>query len=1032
MKKRFLLLGILGVLLIGFFFGVYRTGIYKKLALFNATQQTQNAVIIPDLQDGIKLEGVTSVAFSGNDAFFAAGLDEGSLFIWDIGRGRRIRAIRAGSHAVTSVAFGNDTLASACRDEISVWNFFPNETGEAQAARIFTFDAGTTVHALAFNGDGTELFALCKDNIVKCWNIAAGKPSSSAPAHDTVFYYEFSQNKGGLDYWSVNGRGEKANKEQLTTPVTEKISALAVNGGKTRMLAGTGSGIIILINMSGGAEIARYLNFGNAEDGEWISLVPQGFYNASANGDSLMKVESGGESVSMAQFSNALFRPDLQAQAIREGGPISAEDSLQALLSPEYVPPNVEILGAKSISVNDDKAQIKVKITVNSGGMGRLKVVNGSTLVGYLALNSVLQKEYSEKDKTVYEAAITVPLERGKNRIGVSVFGERRKRESDPAHIEITASWEQQGGGKPVLHVMLMSIEKYKNAGTGGIGNLRFTHDDADAISELFTRQKRGSLYRDVIIHKYADDEVTKEGFQKAFGELSNAVKREDCFVFFYAGHGFVDKSSGDFFFIPYDSVGFFDNPMEDNIVMDDIVSGITSVHAKNSFVLLDTCQSGTLLESGDTAFEKLIRQLGQKAIITATMGNQDAIESASIGHGIFTMSLLDSYDYLLENQFSTAADIIAFTKTDVPNKFTALMESARRGLLVITPPETQKPMAHMPKNDFEVFDRYTEPGTVEIRSITAGKITIFGLPSENTSIRANGTVEKRLNAGSYKVSIEYADNHLETKEVTVSNVPQSAKFKARKEVVSFDYRVAARQSRPAPDGFVWIQGGTFTMGSPANDPSRYSNEGPQHQVTVSSFYMGKYEVTQKEYQEVMGTNPSNFKGDNLPVENVSWYDAIEYCNKRSQKEGLTPAYIRNGNNVTWNRNANGYRLPTEAEWEYACRAGTTTAYNTGAKISDNTGWYWDNSGRKTHPVGQKPSNAWGLYDMHGNVFEWCWDWHGGYSSGSQTDPMGASSGAFRVGRGGGWSASDMRSAFRSYNYPDYRYSNLGFRLVRP
>jgi len=230
----------------------------------------------------------------------------------------------------------------------------------------------------------------------------------------------------------------------------------------------------------------------------------------------------------------------------------------------------------------------------------------------------------------------------------------------------------------------------------------------------------------------------------------------------------------------------------------------------------------------------------------------------------------------------------------------------------------------------------------------------------------------------------------------------------------------------------VRVQGGTFMMGSPANEPDRDDNEGPQHQVTVSGFYMGRYEVTQKEYQEVMGTNPSNFKGDNLPVENVSWYDAIEYCNERSRREGLTPAYSRNGDNVTWNRSANGYRLPTEAEWEYAC-TGTTGAYNTGTVISDNTGWYDTNSGRRTHPVGQKPANAWGLYDMHGNVYEWCWDLYGYYSNESQTNPSGAVTGTDRVLRGGYWNSygRDLRSAYRNYSNPNYRSNILGFRLVR-
>jgi formylglycine-generating enzyme required for sulfatase activity len=263
---------------------------------------------------------------------------------------------------------------------------------------------------------------------------------------------------------------------------------------------------------------------------------------------------------------------------------------------------------------------------------------------------------------------------------------------------------------------------------------------------------------------------------------------------------------------------------------------------------------------------------------------------------------------------------------------------------------------------------------------------------------------------------------------------------------VALTINVSAQSN--VPDTFVRINGGTFMMGGPANEVNHRRDSEVQHEVTVSAFYMGKYEVTQKEYEEVMGTNPSNFKGDNLPVEEVSWYDAVEYCNKRSQKEGLTPAYTINKNQsdpnninsydtvkwtVTWNKNANGYRLPTEAEWEYACRAGTTTAYNTGANISDNTGWYIANSGSKTHPVGQKSANAWGLYDMHGNVLEWCWDWYGNYSSGAQTDTAGAVTGSYRVIRGGYWGYywQALRSAQREGDNPSLRVNTIGFRLVR-
>ena len=235
-------------------------------------------------------------------------------------------------------------------------------------------------------------------------------------------------------------------------------------------------------------------------------------------------------------------------------------------------------------------------------------------------------------------------------------------------------------------------------------------------------------------------------------------------------------------------------------------------------------------------------------------------------------------------------------------------------------------------------------------------------------------------------------------------------------------------------NGLVLINGGTFTMGSPSSEPGRRDDEGPQHQVTVSSFYMGIHEVTQREYQEVMRRNSSSFRGDSLPVEMLAWISAVEYCNARSRLEGLTPAYTVNGMNVTWNRNANGYRLPTEAEWEYACRAGTTTAYNNGASINNDTGWYGGNSGRTTHSVGRKPANAWGLHDMHGNVSEWCWDMYEVYpSSALPPNQTSESSGSYHVVRGGSWSdpAQSVRSASRSRGYGIDGSGATGFRVAR-
>jgi formylglycine-generating enzyme required for sulfatase activity len=246
----------------------------------------------------------------------------------------------------------------------------------------------------------------------------------------------------------------------------------------------------------------------------------------------------------------------------------------------------------------------------------------------------------------------------------------------------------------------------------------------------------------------------------------------------------------------------------------------------------------------------------------------------------------------------------------------------------------------------------------------------------------------------------------------------------------------------------VAINGGTFTMGSTTGN----DNEKPTHQVTVSDFYMGKYEVTQAEYKAVMGKNPSNFKGDKLPVEQVSWYDAIEFCNALSLKAGLQPYYTidktkkdpNNSNSyddikwlVTINKNAKGYRLPTEAEWEYAAGGGGSnnrTDYagiNTETSLSDYA-WYSQNSGSKTHAVGTKKQNSLGLYDMSGNVWEWCWDWYGNYSSGSQTNPLGAESGSYRVLRGGSWLNNSVycRVAYRSNDNPGNRDNDFGFRVA--
>jgi len=256
----------------------------------------------------------------------------------------------------------------------------------------------------------------------------------------------------------------------------------------------------------------------------------------------------------------------------------------------------------------------------------------------------------------------------------------------------------------------------------------------------------------------------------------------------------------------------------------------------------------------------------------------------------------------------------------------------------------------------------------------------------------------------------------------------------------SFLYRVFADDNSPIPENFVWVEGGTFHNGS--------------SDVTISSFYIDKYELTQAEYQAVMGNNPSSFTSvSNGPVENVTWFNAIEYCNRRSMQEGLTPCYSygsygtnpdawpsgwntnhENHTNVVCNWSSNGYRLPTEMEWMFAAMGGNQSQGYTysGSNDIDAVAWYYYNSG-STNTVGTKAANELGLYDMSGNVYEWVWDIYGDYPSGTQTDPHGAGSGTYRVERGGCWRWEAYRCtvSHRHLNRAIITNSSFGFRLCR-
>ena len=268
------------------------------------------------------------------------------------------------------------------------------------------------------------------------------------------------------------------------------------------------------------------------------------------------------------------------------------------------------------------------------------------------------------------------------------------------------------------------------------------------------------------------------------------------------------------------------------------------------------------------------------------------------------------------------------------------------------------------------------------------------------------------LKTGSHSVKLEAQGYEPLTQTITVGSTSKTFTFSMKKKEDPLPPVI-----RSLINNMVRVEGGTFTMGATSEQGSDAdSDEKPAHQVTLSSFNIGKYEVTQEEWQAVMGSNPSGFKGVKHPVENVSWNDCQEFIRKLNSMTGKH------------------FRLPTEAEWEYAARGGNKSrGYKyAGSNDHGSVAWYDGNSGSKTHDVGQKQPNELGLYDMSGNVWEWCQDWKGSYSSGSQTNPTGPSSGSYRVIRGGSWrsSAGYCRVALRSYYTPDNRYIALGLRLV--
>jgi len=492
--------------------------------------------------------------------------------------------------------------------------------------------------------------------------------------------------------------------------------------------------------------------------------------------------------------------------------------------------------------------------------------------------------------------------------------------------------------------------------------------------------------------------------------------------IFYFSGHGVQVQDVN--YLIPVD-----DRKLTDKIDFDTYAISASwtlgkLAKARVSVMILDACRDNPVITktlSVKKGLAKLEPETGSQYVIYATEKDTEAFDGDG-RNSPFAESLLRH----IKSPVSVGEPLLRLIRNDVKKATHNQQIPTAYGLL-------DEPY-YLASANWVSENRVIQPEAQVI--IHYGSILVGS--NLDGDVWLDGKNHSRIPAGSQmRISnVQTGSHYVELRAGDKSDGRSISIRKDQESKIDFDFDLT-------PPGMVLVEGGSFMMGS--NDG--FDLEKPVHQVTVSSFYIGKYEVTQKEWWEVMSSNPSHFNGEDHRVENVSWYDAIDYCNQRSICEGLEPCYMidkskKDSNNtfaddelkwsVTVNWGANGYRLPTEAEWEFAASGGDKSKGYTFSGSNDigSVAWCGDNSGNTTHPVGSKSANELGIYDTSGNVWEWCWDWHGKYSNDNSTNTKGAGKGSLRVLRGGSWINNDgCRVVNRGGGDPDRRYAYCGFRV---
>ena len=538
-----------------------------------------------------------------------------------------------------------------------------------------------------------------------------------------------------------------------------------------------------------------------------------------------------------------------------------------------------------------------------------------------------------------------------------------------------------------------------------------------------------------------------------AIREFGNSLKFPDAVgLFYYSGHG--AQAEGQNYILPVDAdIQDIDELRYKAVDAESILAKMRSAGNRLNIVVLDACRNNPYrgaTRSAERGLSVVKVKVPESLIVYAT----DPGSTAADGDGRnspFTQSFLAQMEIpgqdiaqMMKRVTSAVRDATKGAQTPwVSSNLTSdfSFRTADQGQV-----HSDQASAAVPT--MSVARSY---GSLVVSSASAGLLYLDGAAMGDLPAGASARLDN-LDAGEHSLELRYPSGNKEARNVTVRKESSSTVVFAWKKA-----EPARDNLSVGSDGLVRLPAGSFAMGGGYGASTK-----PVHEVLVSAFSIGKYEVTQGEWTSIMGSNPSKFKGDNrLPVEQVSWYECLVYCNKRSAKEGLLPCYAIAGSSdtkrwgpapsgvsPTWNAvtcdfSANGYRLPTEAEWEYACRAGTTTATAFGDMLASTQAnfvgyqpYKISTKGpnlKKTSIVGGYSPNPWGLFDMHGNVWEWCWDWFGEYSAEAQNDPTGPSLGGGRIERGGSWSSGgeNCLSGFRLFASPDLKLSGAGFRLAR-